>query len=1053
MSDVEERKGILAWFANNHVAANFLMLFVVSAGLLSIFTAKMEVFPEFSLDTITVTIPYRGASPADVEEGVIVRVEEAIAGVEGIKRMISTAAENVGTTVIEVEEYADPTEVLDDVKAQIDTITTFPLETEAPIIAEVPLRRKVITIVLYGDVSEQALKTLADQIHDDLTAMENISQVSISGVRPYEISIEVSEEALRRYNLTFEQVSRIVSRSSLDVPGGSIETAGGEILVRTKGQRYRGPEFERISLLTRPDGTYLRLGDIATVRDEFEDVDLYAEFDGERATFISVSRIGEQDAIDVANTVKDYVADKAPMLPAGVSLALWEDDSQILRDRLSLLRDNGYFGLILVFLCLALFLNIRLAFWTALGIPISFLGAFYLIQFFDVTINMISLFAFIMVLGLVVDDAIVVGENIFAYGQRGMTRMQAAIQGVREMAIPVTLAVLTTQFAFAPLAFTSGIMGKILRVMPIVVVCVLLVSLVEALLILPAHLSGGREGGRKLIGRYTDRVNEWTDRMLRRFVDGPFARFVDRAVRWRYVTLASGVAVLIVIAGLIAGGYLKFVFFETVEADNMIARVSMPLGTPVERTQVVVERLEQAALQAVKEWDERDGIEQPLMKHIAVTVGAQPSLQRGGPAQVDMGGDAQSHLGEVNVELLSAEKRTVSSVAVANRWRELVGEIPGVATLTFVSEFVRTGNPIEVELSHRDFETLVAASERLKAVLRDYEGVSDIADDFEPGKAEVKLDLKETGRLLGLTLSDLAQQVRQGFYGEEAQRIQRGRHDIRVMVRYPEAERRSLADIETMRIRLPDGTEIPFRTVADVEYGRGYATIQRIDRRRVVSVTADVDESVANTGEINAELNASVLPRMQRELPGLQFRFGGEQRERNESLGSLWRNFAIALMAIYALLAVQFRSYSQPAIVMSAIPFGLVGAALGHLVMGFNLSLLSMFGIVALAGVVVNDSLIMIDLINRERRPDASLVTVLRESAMRRFRPIMLTTLTTFFGLLPMITERSLQARFLIPMAISLAFGVMFATAITLFLVPSLYMVLEDIKVRVLRMT
>jgi len=1049
VKDLEEKQGILSWFASNHVAANLLMLLIAAAGLLAIFSARLEVFPEMSLDMINIMVPYLGASPSDVEEGVCTRVEEAIAGVEGIKRMTSTAAEGMGSTLVEVEEYADVKEVLDDVKSEIDTIITFPKETEKPIISELKTSFKVISIVLYGDVSEQTLRTLADRIRNEITDKENITHATISGIRPYEISIEVSEENLRRYNLSFDQVTRAVRNSSLDIPAGSVKTSGGEILVRTKGQKYYGLEFEEIIVVTRNDGTRIKLSDIATVRDEFQDMDLSARFDGKRAAFIQVSRTGEQDALDVARTVKEYVSEKRDSLPEGVSLALWQDDTEFLKARLDLLTRNGCLGLILVFVCLTFFLNIRLAFWTAMGIPISFLGAFWLIPHFGVTINMMSLFAFIMVLGLVVDDAIVVGENIFSYRQQGLERFDAAIKGVREMCWPVVAAVLTTVFAFIPLAYTGGIMGKILRVLPIVVIGVLGFSLVEALLILPAHLSskGGRPG--KGIRRFTDKINDLTDRGLRRFVNGPFASFVERAVRWRYVTLAFGIAIFLTTVGIVAGGYIKFVFFDAMEADNVVALLKMPLGTPVEQTRAAAERIEAAAFETIEEFDKKRGGDISLRKHVATTIGAQPTVGRGGPVQVDLGGGGQSHLAEVNVELLGAEERDLSSTAVKNRWRELVGEVAGASSLTFVSELVRAGDPINVELSHQDFDMLLAASEKLKSVLRDYAGVGDIQDDFEPGKAELKLKLKDTGRTLGLTLSDLARQVRQGFYGDEVQRIQRGRDDIRVMVRYPEAERKSLADVENIRIRLPSGTEIPFDTVAEVQYGRGYSAIKRIDRKRVVSVSADVDQTLANANVINRDLLAGVLPELAREFSGVQFRFGGEQREMTESLGSLKTNFIIAMLAIYGLLAVQFKSYSQPAIIMSAIPFGIVGAAIGHLLMGYNFGIMSMFGIVALSGVVVNDSLIMIDLINRERTSGIELHQVLRDCATRRFRPIMLTTLTTFFGLLPMITERSLQARFLIPMAISLAFGVMFATCITLVLVPSLYMILEDVKGRI----
>ena len=1055
MENDQDRKGLLAWFATNHVAANLLMFVIIIAGLLTIFNVKMEIFPEFSLDMITVTVPYRGASPADVEEGVCLRVEEAVAGVDGIKRMTSTAAEGMGMTLIEVEEYAESSTVLEDVKAEVGRIITFPDETEKPVISEAKPRHRVITIVIYGDVSEKVLKELSDDIQDDLTAMENISQVSVSGIRPYEISIEVSEENLRRYGLSFDQVAGVVKNSSIDIPAGSIKTPGGQILLRTKGQKYFADEFEKIIVVTRNDGTEVRLGDIATVKDDFEDTDLYSKFDDKRASLIHVSRIGEQDALDIARTIKSYVKDKRFYLPAGVSIALWEDDSAILKSRMNLLKKNAYVGLTLVFLCLLLFLDLRLAFWTTMGIPISFMGAFWLMPLFGVSINMISLFALIMALGIVVDDAIVVGENIFEYRQQGMDGISAAIKGAKEMAMPVVLAVLTTIFAFAPLAYTRGIMGKILRVLPIVVISVLSISLLEALLILPAHLSSKRSFEKNIFARLSHRFTGWTGKKLTGFIQGRFAACVKSAVKWRYVTLAGGFAIFVVTIGFIVGGYIKFTFFDSVEADNMIATLTMPQGTPVEQTKEIVERLEQAALQVIEEYDAKHDSDISLMKHISTTIGAHPTAERQGPESTEGQGLAEGHLAEVNVELLSGEQRgDISSNDMKNRWREIVGEIAGVSSLTFLSEIMTTGKSIDVELSHEHFDTLIAASERLKAILRQYTGVSDIADSFEEGKAELKLSLKDTGRTLGLTLSDLARQVRQGFYGEETQRIQRGRDDIRVMVRYPEKDRKSIGDVENMRIRLPGGTQIPFKTVAEVRYGRGYSTIRRVDRRRVVNVSANVDDEIANAGEINNDLFSSELPNLIREYPGLQYRFSGERRERNESLGSLKTNFVLAMLAIYALLAVQFRSYTQPLIVMSAIPFGIIGAVWGHVLMGFimmtkfNLSILSLFGIVALSGVVVNDSLIMIDLINRERKSGIMLNKIIRDCATRRFRPIMLTTLTTFFGLAPMMVERSLQARFLIPMAISLAFGVMFATLITLFLVPSLYMILEDIKNR-----
>ncbi|HBG27294.1 MAG: hypothetical protein A2Y10_09040 [Planctomycetes bacterium GWF2_41_51] len=1045
-----ERKGILAWFATNHVAANLLMLFIVVSGLLTILNINVEVFPEITLDRISITVPYRGATPADVEQGVILRVEEAIAGIEGIKRILSTASEGMGTTIVEVEEYYDLNDVLDDVKAAIDRIITFPVETEKPVIAELKNTRKVIAIVLYGDVTEKTLKQLSEQMRDDITAMEDVSQVSVWGVRTYEIAIEISEEAMRRYGLSFEQVAKIVGSSSIDVPAGSMKTTGGEILIRTQGQRYLGSEFKDVVLVSRGDGTKIRLGDIATVRDEFEDTDLYCRFDGQRAVQIKVGRIGEQNALDVAGKVKQYVEQKKPMLPQGVSIALWEDDTVILKSRINLLVRNGCFGLILVFACLLMFLDIRLAFWITWGIPISFLGAFWLMPMWDMTINMMTLFAFILVLGIVVDDAIVVGENIFALKQRGLSNSDAAIAGVKEMAVPVFLSVFTTIIAFIPLAYTAGTMGKILRTIPIIVVCVLSFSFIESLLILPAHLSKGKVYKPNFFTRLLDKLHKITRDNLQRFIHGPFKKASELSIRNRYITLCLGLLLLFITIGTVVGGYIKFTFFDPAEADNMIATVVMPMGTPFTQTAEVVERLEKAAEKVRQEFDEKMEGDVSVIKHISTTIGAQPTAARGPGArsQGDPSSSNQGHLAEVNVEILGGEERghLISSTAMKNRWREIAGEIPGVSSLTFVSEIFSAGDEISVELSHENFDTLLAIVEKLKNILRQYSGVKDIMDNFEEGKFEIKLDLTDAGRMLGLTLNDLAQQVRQGFYGYEVQRIQRGRDDIRVMVRYPQEQRKSMADIENMRVRLANGTEIPFRTVANVRYSRGYATIDRIERRRVVTVSADVDKDAANSDEINKELFATVLPQLASEYPGMQFKFGGAQKERSESLGTLKIYFPLALMAMYALLAVQFKSYSQPLIVMSAIPFGIIGAVIGHLMMGYNISILSLFGIIALAGVVVNDAIIIIDLINSLRTENENLIEVLRDSATRRFRPILLTTATTFLGLAPMLMERSLQARFLIPMAISLAFGVAFATMITLFLVPSLYLIIEDAK-------
>ncbi len=1044
------RHGPLAWFASNHVASNILMAFIFVAGGLALASVVIEVFPELDTDIITIRVPYLGASPAEAEEGVCVRVEEAIASIEGIKRIRSAAMENLGTVTVELEEGADDRKVLDDVKAAVDRIETFPAETEKPVVAEGETRRRVITVVLHGDASEKTLKALSEQVRDELTTIQGISQVETAGVRDYEISIEVSEEALRRYGLSFDQVADAVGRSSLDLPGGAVKTAGGEILLRTKGQRYRGSEFEDIVVVTRPDGAQVFLAEVATVIDGFVDTDTATRFNGRRAALIQVYRVGQEGALEVANATKRYIRDLEERLPAGVAVDSWDDDSIILKQRIGLLLRNARLGLILVFACLALFLNFRLAFWTTLGIPISFFGGLALLPYFDVTINMISLFAFIVVLGIVVDDAIVVGENIFEYLEQGMRPLDAAIRGVREMAMPVTFAIITTVAAFAPLLFVSGTMGKVMRQIPVVVIAVLLASLVEALLILPAHLSGDGALFNRITRPITgvlDGLQRRMQALLRWWVQGAYRKSLAFALEWRYLTVSVALVALLLSGALVAGGFLKFSFMPKVDADNMIAALTMPQGTPAAQTEAALRRMEEAARRVAEEYDEGtpEGVPS-IVRHISSTVGQQPSVGRRGPMRSASTGGDSSHLGEVNVELLGSENRDVRSATLLNRWRELVGEVPGAVTLTFQSNLFSAGDPISVQLAHRDFDTLLAAVDRLKGIIAEYPGTEDVADSFLAGKKELKLALTPEGRTLGLTLSDLARQVRAGFYGQEVQRIQRGRDDVRVMVRYPEDERQSLGDIEKMRIRLSDGSEVPFATVATVDEGRGFATINRSDRRRVVTVSADVDETVVNANEINASLRNRVLPRLVRDYPGLSFDFEGEQREQNESLGSLRVNFLIAQLAIFALLAIPFRSYSQPLIIMSAIPFGLIGAVIGHLLMSLDLTMLSMFGMVALTGVVVNDSLILIDLVNRMRAEGATVEQAIREAGERRFRPILLTTATTFLGLTPMIFETSLQARFLIPMAVSLGYGIVFATAITLILVPVLYRILEDVK-------
>jgi multidrug efflux pump subunit AcrB len=1042
--------GSIGWFAKNSVAANLLMLLILTGGLITVFVVRQEVFPEFSLDLITVTVEYRGAAPAEVEEGVCVRIEEAIQGLDGVKRVTSVASEGFGTVTIELLLGADGRKVLDDVKARVDAIDTFPAETEKAVIREITNRRQVIDVAVWGDAEEKTLRHLAEQVRDELSVLPEITLVELANARPYEVSIEVSEQALRRYGLTFDAVANAVRRSSLDLPGGSVKTEGGEILLRTKGQAYRAPEFEELVLISRPDGTHLRLGAVASVVDGFADTDQATRLDGKPAFQVQVFRVGNQDALSIADAVFDYMESAQLRMPDGVHLSTWQDSARILRSRRNLLLRNAIGGLLLVFGTLALFLRFRLAFWVVVGMLISFMGAIWLMPTLDVSINMISLFAFILVLGIVVDDAIVAGENIYTHQHRHGHGLRAAIEGAREVSVPVVFAVLTTVAAFVPLLFVAGTMGKVMRVIPLIVIPCLLWSLVESLWILPAHLSHYRhksqsaEGERGLRGvwhrfqyRFAQRV-EW-------FVFSFYSPVLEVALRWRYVTLAVGVSTLLITLGFVSGGHMRFIFFPDVESDYISAALTLPPGTPAEVTSDAVRMLEGGAEQVRAELEQSLGADQVV--HRISAIGEHPfsrsqSQNAGGYAAREMA----SHLGEVTIELLPAEDRGVSASEIAERWRDAAGLIPDAIALDFTSSLFEAGNDVDVQLTGPDIDELRDVALELKRRLATFNGVYEIADSFRPGKEELKLTIKPAAEVLGLTLVDLGRQVRQAFYGEEAQRIQRGRDDVRVMVRYPVADRRSLGDLENMRVRTPDGREVPFSEVALVEAGRGFASIKRVDRRRAINVTADVDSAQASPTEIIGVLVNEVLPEILYDHPGVAYTLEGQQAEQRDTLMGLARGFAMAALAIFALLAVPLRSYAQPFVIMLAIPFGLVGAVWGHLILGLDLTILSMFGLVALTGVVVNDSLVMVAFINRRRATLDELLVAVRQAGVARFRPILLTSLTTFAGLFPLLMERSMQARFLIPMAASLAFGVVFATFITLILIPCGYLIMEDIK-------
>jgi len=1033
---------VIAWFARNGVAANLLMVTIACLGLHAVIArTPLEVFPSFELEIVSINFVYRGATPEESEEGVVLRVEEAIHDLEGIKEITAVASEGSASITAEIESGYDPRDLLDDIKNRVDAISTFPAEVERPIYSIAQVQRDVISVVISGPGSELALRQMGERVRDDLTNLPGVTQVTLDAVRDYEVAVEISANTLDAYGLTLSEVANAVKNSSLDLSAGEVRTEGGDYLVRTRGQAYTRKDFEKVVVLSRADGTHLTLADIATVKDGFEEVPIESRFNGKPAVLIEVFRVGDQNAIDIADAVKAYVADAQGWLPAGFEMDYWRDDSRIVKARLGTLMNSAIQGGILIFILLALFLRMSVAIWVCVGIPISFMGALLVMPEMGATINIVSLFAFIVVLGIVVDDAIVTGENIYSHLQHTKDSTLAAIRGTEEVAVPVVFGVLTTAAAFLPIYFIEGVRGKLFAQIPIVAISALMFSLIESKLILPAHM--------KHVRAYHDdpEQHSFFVRWQQKFANG-FEKFIlvrylpilKMAMKHRYVTWSVFVAALILSFAMIMSGQLRFVFFPRVQSETARASVVMNPGTPFEETRKHIQRMTEAAQTLQDKYIDPE-TDESIIINILSTSG------HGGHNQ-----GQGAHVGRVMFEIVSPEKRSleVTSSELVSEWRDLIGTIPGAQEVTYRAEIGRGEAPLEVRLKGANLEQLNAVAERIQLRMTEYAGVFDIATSVGNGKEQIELRLKPEAELLGITLEQLARQVRGAFFGLEAQRIQRGREDVRVMVRYPRDERDSLADLQQMRIRTPAGAEVPLREVAHVSFGQSDDSIRRIDRRRIVNISADVDKENADIEAIKADL-LSFTEEVVSHYPGLDAELSGEAEEQRESFGSLKLGLMFVLFVIYVLLAIPFRSYGQPLMVMSVIPFGLIGALLGHMLLGFDMSLISLMGMLALIGVVVNDSLVLVDYVNRRRREGAQLFEAVSRAGAARFRAVMLTSLTTFAGLMPLIFEKSTQAQFLKPMAISLGFGILFATAITLILIPVNYLILEDIK-RVLGM-
>ncbi len=1017
-------QGLLAWMAGNPVAANLLMLLFVVGGLLAATGITQEVFPSYDLDIVDVSVRYPGTSPSEVEEGVILAMEEEIRGLENVERVTAVAREGRASISVELLSGADPNSSLQDIKNSIDRISSFPDDAESPLVSLKTRRREVLRLAIYGDLEEGVLFNLGETIREELIDLPEVTQVELNGVRNPELSIEVSQDILSAHSLTLEGVAESVRARAVDVPAGGIKSPGGEILLRTTERRELASEFAGLALVSQEDGTELVLGEIADISDGFEESDREAWYNGKRAVLLYVYRTGEQTPIDISRAVHAYLEELAPTLPVSVNLDIYRDRSELYQERMELLLRNGVLGLCLVMLTLGLFLEPRLAFWVSMGIPISIVGSFLILFFIGGSINMVSMFAFIITLGIVVDDAVVVGENIFHRRQQGMAPLAAAVQGVREMSAPVLIAVLTNIIAFLPLFFVSGSTGRFFAILPAVVISVFCISLVECLYVLPAHLSYRKQERTGAVFQFLERVPRYCAHLLDRFVNGPFSRILRLALSGRYLVAALSGAVLLVSYAYWDSGQINFSFRPRIQTDSIDAEIELPYGVSMDEVKAIARRVGEGGIRAVEKNGGRE-----------ILVGIRTDIGRRG-----------SNTAEVSITLVPQSRRSITTREFSVLWRQEVGEIAGLEKLFFDYLIGPGGSAaINVELTHPDPGSLELAAADLADALSRYNGVNDISDGFARGKLQFDFKMLPEGRAAGLTAQELGSQIRHAFYGAVALKQQQGRDELKVVVRLPEAERSSLFHLEQLLIRTPDGGEIPLVRAAKMSQNRAYTEINRVDGKRVLSVTANVVAGKANENKILASLKSDFLPQLLSRYRGLSYSFEGRQREKREAVHDLLTGIGFTLPAIFCLLAILFRSYGQALLVMISIPFGLVSALIGHIIMGYNLSIISVFGMIALCGVVINGGMVFMVTANRYRDEGAPVAEAAHRASLRRFRPIMLTALTTFFGLAPMIFEQSIQARFLIPMALSLGYGILFTTIVILFLMPALYRIYYDV--------
>lgn len=1042
-------KNLIRASIRNSPAMNTLMVGILVLGTVCFAMMRREVFPEFQLEIVLVSVPYPGAAPEEIERGICQKIEEAVQTIAGIKKVTSVAAENAGSVVLELNaDVKDVQRVVSEVRSAVDRIPSFPELTEDPEVQQITFREAAVNISVMAPEGNAEpdmlqLRQVAEQVRDRLLLLPSVSQVQIKGALNYQIDVEIDEDTLRKHGLSLPQVAEIVRRENLEMPAGKIKSDGQEVLIRGKNKRLTGRGIEQLPLVTDPSGVVLSVGDLATVKDGFADGTAITETNGRPSLFLEVQRTSNEDLLRISEEVEEFT--KTVSLPKGYELVAWGDRSVDVRDRLDMLVENGRMGLVLVFLVLAVFLELRLAFWVAMGIPIAMLGAGGVLLGFGQTLNMLSMFAFLMALGIIVDDAIVVGENIYAHRQMGKSFLTAAVDGTHEVIPSVMASVTTTIIAFCPLLFVSGVMGKFIAVMPLAVIAMLAVSLFESMFILPCHLAHQDSLVFRVVGflfyplgfvvRVFERVNRVTAAGLKRFVDGIYTPVLKWSVGNPWTVMSAAAALLLVTIGIVRAGLVPFIIFPKLDANYLVAKVNFPDGTPARVTDAATRRM----VEKLQEIDKSLGGIMPVIYR-----GVGSVENQGGP-----GGDSTSgsHVGSVTVELVESSTRSITSDEINALWRDSVDEIAGVESITYGSLSMGPGGkPIEFKLlaDPGAESSLEPAVEECKQKLREFEGVYDVADDSRPGKWEFQVSIKDRAKSMGVSSQDLANTIRASYYGAEVMRLQRGRHEVKLMVRYPPEQRSSLANLEEIRIRTSDGVERPITELADIKVFRGYNEINRLNQKRSITITADLDEKVANARNTVATLQAGFIPDLMKRYPGVSVNWEGQQEQTQESLRSLFLATGIALVVMFALLTFEFKSYLQPTIILLIIPFGVIGAILGHLILGRPLTLFSFFGLVALTGVVVNDSIVLIDFINARVRAGVPAAEAVVEAGRRRFRPVLLTSATTVAGLIPILMERSLQAQILIPMATSLAFGLLMATVLVLVLVPTMYRIYRD---------